>query len=156
MAVHRALSDVSPASAEFAQLQRQYFRTVEKYLDAGSGSCPLRSPTAARIVIAELEALGDWRVAVRHYAIMPNHWHAMIEPEESCGRSLAQIVRRVKGRSARLINAKLGRAGSVWQREWFDRWMRDDGEYARCVQYIRENPVRAALARGVGEHPWTR
>jgi hypothetical protein len=30
-------------------------------------------------------------------------------------------MRGVKGRTARRINLALGRTGTLWQREWFDR-----------------------------------
>jgi len=44
----------------------------------------------------------------------------------------------------------------VWQREWFDRWIRDEAEWEKCVAYIRNNPVKAGLARTWVEHPWTK
>jgi hypothetical protein len=36
-----ALNSSEPHSIQFAALQRESFRTAEKYLDAGYGSCPL-------------------------------------------------------------------------------------------------------------------
>lgn len=43
--IHRDLSAIEPASAQFAALPRQYFATMEKYLDAGTGPvcCASRS-----------------------------------------------------------------------------------------------------------------
>ena len=88
---------------------------------------------------------------------MPNHWHAMIEAMAgSLPPSLADIMRRVKGRTARGINALSSRTGRFWQREWFDRWMRSDSEYEKCVGYILNNPVKAGLVAGVGENPRTK
>jgi hypothetical protein len=34
--------------------------------------------------------------------------------------------------------------------------MRDDAEWDRSVAYIRQNPVKAGLARTWQEHPWTK
>jgi len=45
---------------------------------------------------------------------------------------------------------------TLWQREWFDRWMRSDSEYEKCVGYILNNPVKAGLVAGVGENPRTK
>jgi REP element-mobilizing transposase RayT len=154
--VHRALREIESQSEQFAALQRKYFLTLEKYLDAGAGKCPLRDGAIAVRVAAELESLAEWNVDVPHYSVMPNHWHAMIVPRADCTLSLAEIMRRVKGRSARAINEQLRTSGAFWQREWFDRWMRTDAEYLKCVRYIRENPVKAGIAERVGEHPWTR
>ncbi len=137
-------------------MQRAYFRTMEKYLDFNAGSCTLRRPEAAAAVISALESLKEWDVRVPHYSVMPNHWHALLAPADRCARSLSEIMKRVKGRSAKVIRRFCGGDGAVWQREWFDRWVRDEAEWARIVEYIHNNPVRGGLARDWREHPWTR
>jgi putative transposase len=154
--IHDSLQRLEPQSDQFAALQRRYFHTMERHLDAGLGGCRLRDSRAAQTVVAELAALEEWDIAVPHFSIMPNHWHAMLEPRAECTRTLSEIMRRVKGRTARAINASFGDQGTFWQREWFDRWMRTQAEWEKCVAYIRSNPVKAGLARTVGEHAWTR
>ena len=149
--VSMTLRSTESNSDEFAALQRFYFHALEKYLDAGSGECPLQHARAAELVVAELDALGEWEVEVPHYVVMPNHWHAMVVPRDSCTR-LADVMQRVKGRSARAINLALGRAGALWQREWFDRWMRSEDEYDRCVRYIQDNPSKT----GIVAHSWVK
>jgi len=153
--IHTALRAVASHSAGFIALQRQYFLTMEKYLDAGHGHPWLASSAAAEIIADELCSLCNRDVDVPHYTIMPNHWHALLVPTSDCVPSLSRIMRTIKGRSARRINAALGRTGTLWQREWFDRWMRDDAEWSRCVAYIRQNPVKAGLVHTWPEHPWT-
>jgi len=150
-----ALRSIEPRSDQFAALQRESFRTGEKYLDAGYGSCPLARTDAARIVRNEFAALADWQIAVPHFTIMPNHWHALLVPSPSSPHSLSAVMKRIKGRSAKPLRSLMGGAGPVWQREWFDRWMRNEAEYERCVAYIRNNPVKAGLARDWKEHAWT-
>jgi hypothetical protein len=39
----------------------------------------------------------------------------------------------------------LGRSGSLWQEESFDRLIRDADHYGRVVRYIAKNPVLAHL-----------
>ena len=103
--IHRALSAVEPASEQFTALQRQSFRTMEKYLDAGTGACLLREAAHAIVVHTELLALADWHVAVPHFTIMPNHWHALIVPAPNCRHSLAEIMKRLKGRTGKQLRA---------------------------------------------------
>jgi putative transposase len=153
--IHETLQDIEARSEQFVALQRQYFLTMEKHLHAGHGQCVLAHTDAARIVATELTALDEWQIDVPHYSIMPNHWHAMLIPQTQ-SRSLGDIMRRVKGRSARAINASLRKTGPLWQPEWFDRWMRNETEYEKCVRYIRNNPVKAGLVSSEGEHPWTK
>lgn len=146
---------IEPRSAQFAEQQRIIFLTLEKFLDVGVGSCLLRHPAAAGIIIEELDGLTDWRVAVPHFTIMPNHWHALLVPADDA-RPLSAIMKRAKGRTARRIRQLRGGTDPLWQREWFDRWIRDDAEWEKCVAYIRRNPVKAGLAKTWTEHPWTR
>lgn len=150
------LAAITPHSPEFTGLQRQLFLTLEKYLDAGHGACPLRTPEGAGIIAEEFAALAEWGVKISHYSILPNHWHALLTTPERSALTLSQIMKRLKGRSARRLRKLLGGAGSVWQREWFDRWLRDDHERARVVNYIRHNPVRAGLVDEWTSHAWTK
>ncbi len=154
--IHESLRLVEPRSESFAALQRIYFRTLEKYLDTGAGECRLRDNRAAQIVVSELTGLEEWKIKVSHYSIMPNHWHALIHPSADCIHPLGKIMGRIKGRTARGINLLSGKTGPLWQREWFDRWMRTDAEYEKCARYIRNNPVKAGLVSNPDEHPWTK
>jgi putative transposase len=154
--VNVALQRIRPASKEYGQMQRQYFRTMEKYLDRGAGLALLRKEAAASVLVQELHALAADGIHVPHYSIMPNHWHALLAPAEGGTIDLHAVMARLKGRSARTINAALGCSGPLWQREWFDRWMRNEAEWVKCRDYIRENPVKARLVAVWAEDRWTR
>mgnify|MGYP002636007494 CR=1 FL=1 len=154
--IHDSLQAVEHASLQFAQLQRTYFLTMEKYLDAGSGASPLRDPRAASALVRVLDDLPAEGAVAAHYTIMPNHWHALLAPIGGNSIKLHRVMARLKGRSARAINLVLGRSGPLWQREWFDRWMRNDTEWNRCAEYIRNNPVKVGLVRTWQEHLWTK
>jgi REP element-mobilizing transposase RayT len=154
--VHRAITAIDARSDAFAKLQQQYFQTMEKYLDVGAGGCLLRQPRHAAVVAEELAALQDWAVDVPHYAIMPNHLHALIVPRAGCSHSLAEIMKRLKGRTAHHIRRSAPGESRLWQREWFDRWLRTDSEWDKVVGYIRENPVKAHLVAQWQDHGWTK
>ncbi len=34
------------------------------------------------------------------------------------------------------------RSAPLWQRNYFDRWMRDEEQTAACAEYVRNNPFR--------------
>jgi len=77
------------------------------------------------------------------WVIMPNHVHVVVQMGD--GSSLAEAVRLWKGRSARAINRDLGRRGALWQREYHDRFIRDQDHLAAAVAYVHSNPVTAGL-----------
>ena len=61
--------------------------------------------------------------------------------------ALAGIVHSWKSYSATMANRVLGRTGSFWSREYFDRVIRDEAHYANAVSYAAMNPVKAGLCK---------
>ncbi len=116
----------------------------------------MRRDDVARLLVGEFEALKEWDVTVPHFSVMPNHWHALLVPAGKTVRPLSQIMKRLKGRTGKRIREIVDGSGPVWQGEWFDRWVRDEREWDRIVDYIRNNPVKAGLVPNVGDHAWTR
>jgi REP element-mobilizing transposase RayT len=62
--------------------------------------------------------------------------------------TIEQLVHSWKRFTARRINELLGREGALWQRDYFDRIVRDEGHFGNCVRYIRRNPEKAGLNVG--------
>ena len=77
---------------------------------------------------------------------MPNHVHAVFV--QNTGWPLEKLLRSWKSFTSRKINSLLGRNGSVWQQDYFDRLVRDEKHFANCVRYIRRNPAKARLRNG--------
>jgi REP element-mobilizing transposase RayT len=84
---------------------------------------------------------------------MPNHVHALIEV--FAGHPTHSVVQRWKAFSARQTNVLLGRTGTLWQTDFYDRFIRDEGHYATAVDYIERNPVKARLAAQPKEWPFS-
>ena len=68
-----------------------------------------------------------------------------------------ELLRRIKGRSARFANQHLCRTGTApfWQSETYDRWIRNPEELASVKRYIERNPVVAGLAETPQEYRWS-
>jgi putative transposase len=87
---------------------------------------------------------GD-RCEMLAHVVMPNHAHVLCRPlgehqiEDLCGSW--------KWFTAQKIQRHLGRAGSLWQEETFDRIIRDAAHYANTVRYIAGNPAKAGLRK---------
>ena len=74
---------------------------------------------------------------------MPNHVHVLFS---LMGETrLEKEIGAWKSIASRRINARLARSGALWQGDYFDRMIRDAEHFARCVRYIRRNPVKAGL-----------
>jgi REP element-mobilizing transposase RayT len=112
-------------------------------LDAGHGSCVLRDPACAGLVEGALCHGDRSRYEMHAFVIMPNHVHVLIAP--AAEHRLPDIVHGWKSWTAKAINRQRGTDGVVWQREYFDRFIRDDSHLATTIAYIEENPVKAGL-----------
>jgi REP element-mobilizing transposase RayT len=135
-------------------------KRIEDYLDAGHGSCILREPQIAACIVDTWLHFDGKRYRLLEWVVMPNHCHVLIEPLP--GVALATIVLSWKNFTARFINRFLSRTaqngaavhGQVWQREYWDRYIRTDRHLAAARHYIRMNPVKAGLVKTPEAWPW--
>jgi len=74
---------------------------------------------------------------------MPNHVHLLCTP--LAGYLLADIMHSIKSFTSTEANKILNQKGRFWQKEYFDRYIRNGRQFARTVLYIENNPVRANL-----------
>ncbi len=100
---------------------------------------------------------------VAEFVIMPNHLHAIfvlqvgaryIVPGDRGTRALERFQRPVTGSVptiVRTLKAAITRRaarelqwtnGEIWQRNYYERVLRDGREFAEASRYVLENPVR--------------
>lgn len=136
-----------PRSAEVeAEYHRRFSGAIERWLDAEHGSCALRDPSYRAKVEETLRHFDGVRFVHITWVIMPNHVHVLFVLNGAC--TLEKVVQNWKRRSAREVNQALGRSGTFWQKDYFDRLVRDQDHFANCVRYIRRNPMKAKLREG--------
>src|SRR2546423_722682 len=100
------------------------------------------------------------RTKLHEFTIMPNHLHAIIEivraaahePFEELNRldrppqiqpgSLPAIVRSFKAAAAKSVRRDLRWQELLWQKNYYERILRDAEEFANATRYIVENPAR--------------
>ncbi len=132
--------------AVVAEYRKRFLQPREDWLDLGHGSCVLRDSGAATIVANALQFFDGQRYHLDAFVVMPNHVHMLVQP--LTGFHLNEIVHSWKSYTARQINKALGRSGTVWMQESFDRIVRDWDALVRCRAYIARNPEKAQLRSG--------
>ncbi|MFZ0918340.1 MAG: transposase [Candidatus Udaeobacter sp.] len=132
------------------EVEREYHErfsgAIERWLDAGHGSCFLRRHDCAEIVAETLCYFDGKRLALISSLVMPNHVHVLFV--QNVEWPLEKLLRSWKSFTSRKINSLLSRDGSLWQRDYFDRLVRDEKHFASCVRYIRRNPIKGRLRDG--------
>ncbi len=104
-----------------------------------------------RLLVNEMrQAHNEALVSSLAWVIMPDHCHWLLELKRG---SLADLMRRVKSRSAIAVNKALGNEGRFWQAGYHDAALRNDDDLKKFARYIVANPLRAGLVDRVGDYP---
>ena len=127
------------------EYHQRFSAEIERCLDAGHGACFLKRPGSAQIVSETLRHFENERVVMISFVVMPNHVHALFVQNPDW--ALEKVIQSWKGFTARQVNKLLTRSGHFWQRDYFDRLVRDEKHFANCVRYIRRNPEKARLGK---------
>jgi len=136
------------------EIERDFRRQVERFLDTGCGECWLKRSELADLTASALRFFEGQRYRLDAWVVMPNHVHAVVWPMPN--DNLSAIVQSWKRHTAREANKMLDRTGQAfWQPESYDHWIRNDEEHARCCRYIRMNPVKAGLCRVPEDWRWS-
>lgn len=142
---HWLASHLKPWSPE---TEKEYYvrfaNPINEMLDRGRGECILRDRALAMIVAESLLAKHEEDYLLHSFVVMPNHLHVLVTIND--GVKLSKVLQNWKGGSARKINLKRHRLGTVWQQEFWDRLIRSRVHFDYVARYIRENPEKAGLS----------
>lgn len=86
------------------------------------------------------------------HVVMPDHLHWLVQLQRYA--TLQDIVRRVKGRSARRINLTTSSPLQIWQSGYHDHAVRAEEDIEDIANYLIHNPVRAGLVADVNAYPF--
>lgn len=143
--VTRAAALGRPLSVfEQKRLDELHSERVERYLDAGRGSCWMNRPEIAELVQSAVHHFDMERYTVFAWCVMPNHVHVVLQP--GSGHTLPAVLHSWKSYTSLRANRLLGRRGPVWQSEYYDHLIRDRTDLMRQIAYVLRNPASVGLA----------
>ena len=116
---------------------------IDGYLDAGSGECHLNNPQIAEIVANSLRHFDNQRYQLLAWCLMPNHIHIVFRLLSHY--ELSEVLHSWKSYTAKESNKILGKTGEFWGREYYDHLVRDQADFARIINYVINNPIKAGL-----------
>jgi putative transposase len=134
---------------------RRFSRFIDRQLDDCRGQCLLRDPQNSDVVDQSLKHFDRERYLLHCHVVMPNHLHVLVSVCPEVG--LASVVSTWKRWTATRIGRGIDRTGGIWQRDYFDRLIRDWDHFINVARYIRNNPRKAGLPDGayrLYEAPW--
>ena len=86
------------------------------------------------------------------YCIMPDHAHFLLSASERKG--IIDFVRDTKSRSTKLA-WQHGYQGTIWQRSFYDHFLRQDEDCTMVANYIVHNPVRRGMVQDWRDYPFS-
>ena len=86
------------------------------------------------------------------YVLIPDHLHFFVAIDGE-RVSLSDWMKSLKGTLSSRLRAG-GEAPPYWQKGFFDHVLRSRDSYSQKWHYVRENPVRAGLAKVWKEWPY--
>ena len=131
----------SPDTEE--EFHKTFSSRLDEWLDAGYGSCLLRAPSTRKLLADAIGHFDGQRYELAAYVIMPNHVHVLLKLKAD--NPIEKILHSWKSFSAKAINKALGRTGTLWQHEYWDRLIRSRRHFDTTLAYIQDNPKKARL-----------
>ena len=103
----------------------------------------------------------DRRFGIEAAIVLPDHLHAIctLPPGDAdySGRwraIQARFSRALAGRGVPIVRNRRGEY-DLWQRRFWEHLIRDDGDFARHVDYIHYNPVKHGLVADPFDWRWS-
>src|SRR5436305_11021935 len=84
---------------------------------------------------------GGGKYLLHEFAVLSDHFNLLISPRESLERAMQLIKDGFSFRAKR----DLGFIHEIWQPSFYDRRVRDAGEYVAFREYIRQNARKRGL-----------
>ena len=109
-----------------------------------------RNPQWAELFLNTLRSYRGRGYLLHDYVLMPDHFHALITPEET----LERAVQFIKGGFSFRAKKELGSSMEIWQRGFSDHRIRDWEDFEIHVDYILRNPVGRKLVERAAEYPY--
>jgi REP element-mobilizing transposase RayT len=86
------------------------------------------------------------------FVVMPDHFHWLVQLADET--SLSEVVRLLKGRSARVLNQGQVSTKRAWQPGFHDHAVRREEDIEALANYLIQNPLRAGLVESRDEYPF--
>jgi len=98
------------------------------------------------------EAAKQFGCAVHAFALMPNHVHLLMTPQNP--DSLAKTMQSLGRRYAQYFNQQQQRSGTIWEGRYRSSLI-DPDYFLRCQRFIELNPVRSGFESSPQDSTWT-
>ncbi|MEZ5245657.1 MAG: transposase [Acidimicrobiales bacterium] len=114
--------------------------TWHHVMNRGARRLPVFGDDADRLAFLGLlaDSVTTAEVRVHAYALMPNHFHLLVEAEVP---KLSAAMKGLTGRYAQRFNIKYGYDGPLFRSRYRSKPVHDDAHLSATLRYIHRNPI---------------
>ncbi len=134
------------AGVSYVGYQRYFFTTCTAFRKPIFNNHDLGHEAVSQILQCTIDEDFD----LIAYCLMPDHAHLRVAARSEAA-DFTRYAKRMKQVTG--FNYKQATGRHLWQPGFHDRILRDDEATMAVARYILENPVRAGLAKTLGEWP---
>jgi REP element-mobilizing transposase RayT len=98
------------------------------------------------------EVCSEYKFNIHSFCLMDNHYHLLLENQNE---NLSDGMRQINSRYAIYFNKKYKRVGHLWQDRFKSWFVLDEAYLFTLFRYIEANPVKAKMARKIGEYRYS-
>ncbi|NOQ36465.1 MAG: hypothetical protein GQ569_11335 [Methylococcaceae bacterium] len=113
---------------------------IDQYVDKSPKGAYLNADKI-KLLASYLKELESEFYDLIAFSIMPNHVHLLFTQKQE----LSVIMQKVKGKSAIFLNEALGKKGTFWQKDYYDKKITDERHFRMAYGYIENNALKAKL-----------
>jgi putative transposase len=99
------------------------------------------------------EAKGRVPISLFSFCMMPNHFHAVLQPRQP--HQLSAFMQWWLTSHVRRYHRHYKSSGHVWQGRFKSFPIQQDEHFLTVMRYVLLNPVRAGLVARAGDWPWS-
>ena len=152
------ITDTKSRNQKIFDLRKRYLSKYDELMhNIDTGPTYMKSTKIMDIIKGQLHRFDGQLYDLICYSIMSNHVHMLIDTKIQLedipleyklydnNTQVSDIMKRIKGASARYSNKELGKTGSFWCKESYDMFIRNEIMLKKVIGYILENPVKAGI-----------
>jgi REP element-mobilizing transposase RayT len=137
---HDSLDDyITRVRAQEIESKKQEY-IIDRYLDNSSKGAYLNGEVLTYLK-GFLHSLDGDLYELVAFVVMPNHVHILFRQTDA----LNTTMQKIKGTSAFAINKMLDRKGKFWEKNYYDKIIRDASQFGIVYDYIKYNALKANL-----------
>lgn len=123
--------------------------------------CPVLVDNIESLRESFRESKKYYRYSIDAIVVLPDHLHMIITPKQA--NDYPKIIRAIKYNFSIKITHEFEQSTArhtkgmnpIWQKRYYEHTIRNEKDYVRCVEYMKNNPIKHGLVENEKDWKYT-